>query len=594
MGVPAYFAWWAKHYSKKILGVDYQQFVNDPSLLKTLYLDFNGAIHPAIRTDQNMALIEMNAAVIQYLLDIIDYVKPDHVYIAIDGVAPAAKMAQQRDRRYKSIKEARYARDVAIKYNQSIRKENIDFNMISPGTEFMSKLQQYLETKISQLTVNGEVWHGLKFTINGAGLPGEGEHKIMQAIRDKKEPEISLIYGLDADLMFLTIINCPNAILVRENVKFRGRDNLGFNEDYKYLYLSISHLYDIVVNTLSPLTSFNNLRRLGFKCDVVRPEDEEELCNNTHWYNDTELDHHRLIIDYAYICFFLGNDFLPHLPALKIRNGSLNELIIIYKKTCWALGSYFIQSDGMTVNRKFMREFLEELAFIEDDLLKQNSLDRVKSINSFRNRLRYMSEIKKETEKFSYIEDKYDDIIRGGTKGWRIRYYNYHEGLIYRCNTEFEKQVKPICDDYIKMSLWILHYYQGKHNNWDTLYLYNAAPSAQDLANFFTDIDTNIIFEDNIAVTPYVQLMSILPPESVELLPKPLRWYMVSNESPVHYMYPIKVEFSLIGNRFLHECKTRVPHIDREELNKIVNDESKYLTVDELKRNSLQNIVTIG
>lgn len=42
-------------------------------------------------------------------------------------------------------------------------------------------------------------------------------------------------------------------------------------------------------------------------------------------------DRERLIDDFVFIMILLGNDFLPELPSLDIVNGSIQDLIAIYK-----------------------------------------------------------------------------------------------------------------------------------------------------------------------------------------------------------------------------------------------------------------------
>lgn len=378
MGVPSYFAWWAKRYAENIIrrSLPFKDFV--------LYLDFNGGIHPAVRNDPMMTYDNMNAAVCTYLEAIIAYTKPREVWIAVDGVAPIAKLSQQRDRRFKSVKESKAKREIALDNQQQIRSERIDFNMISPGTEFMSDLEEELVAFL-EIMKKGK-WRDIKFTISGSGIPGEGEHKIMNEIRQRDAQGIKehcCIYGLDADLIFLSMENAPNAFLVRENVQFSGRDDIGLDKDtYPYIYLDIFELREHVLKFLDPAFSLHDLSRAKFK---FRKElsDYQGKFNIDHYDPGHDGDKIRLIRDYIYICFLLGNDFIPRLPCLKIRNGSLNDIIVIYKRVSWLLGDYLIYPD-LTVNREFLNYMLADIAHMEDDLMKALRSQRLSDINRFR------------------------------------------------------------------------------------------------------------------------------------------------------------------------------------------------------------------
>ena len=78
--------------------------------------------------------------VLEYITHLVDYVKPKKgVFIAIDGVAPVAKIKQQRSRRFKSIHDKELYDKIRKKHNKPI-PTFWNNSAITPGTVFMEKL----------------------------------------------------------------------------------------------------------------------------------------------------------------------------------------------------------------------------------------------------------------------------------------------------------------------------------------------------------------------------------------------------------------------------------------------------------------------
>lgn len=147
-------------------------------------------------------------------------------FMAIDGVAPRAKMNQQRGRRFRSAHMAAEQTIQAISRGETLpSEERFDSNCITPGTPFMVRLQNELEYFVAEKMSNDPLWRKVQVILSGHQVPGEGEHKIMDYIRYIKSlPGYNYhtrhcLYGLDADLIMLGLCTHePYFSLLREEV----------------------------------------------------------------------------------------------------------------------------------------------------------------------------------------------------------------------------------------------------------------------------------------------------------------------------------------------------------------------------------------
>jgi 5'-3' exonuclease len=185
-----------------------------------LYIDGNCGIHPISRKVylSNINLFETDIdkfekkiikEVINYFELIIETAKPTNtIYIAIDGVAPMAKIKHQRLRRFKSVYDRKKLEEIGKKHNQLYQKE-WNSSAITPGTIFMDKLVKALLIWTKNTNYKANVILSSSYT------PGEGEHKILQHIRNLDiKNDVNVIYGLDADLLFLSLALHKNNMFI--------------------------------------------------------------------------------------------------------------------------------------------------------------------------------------------------------------------------------------------------------------------------------------------------------------------------------------------------------------------------------------------
>lgn len=142
-------------------------------------------------------------------------IKPRKVFfMAVDGVAPRAKMNQQRGRRFRAAREAEAKEKEAIAKGEVLPSEDrFDSNCITPGTEFMTRLNAQLKYFVCMKISTDKIWQGVNVYLSGHETPGEGEHKVMDFIRFKRsqpdyDPDTKhCLYGLDADLVSYFLLN---------------------------------------------------------------------------------------------------------------------------------------------------------------------------------------------------------------------------------------------------------------------------------------------------------------------------------------------------------------------------------------------------
>ncbi|CDK28161.1 unnamed protein product [Kuraishia capsulata CBS 1993] len=325
-----------------------------------LYLDMNSILHTCTHSNDDhlssMSDEQMYSSIFAYIDHLFNTIQPRKVfYMAIDGVAPRAKMNQQRARRFRTALEAEEAMQKAVKEGLELPKEEpFDSNAITPGTEFMAKLTTNLKFYIHQKVSSDANWQGIEVILSGHEVPGEGEHKIMEYIRTlKSQPGYEAnvrhcVYGLDADLIMLGLVTHePHFALLREEVVFGPRKTVASSDltkqNFYLLHLSLVREY----------------LQLEF-------QDMEEQIS-------FEYDFERMLDDFILIMFVVGNDFLPHLPDLHLNKGAFPLLIENFKNALRQTDGYL--NEFGKINMKRLGVWLKILSKFEQENFEKVDVD---------------------------------------------------------------------------------------------------------------------------------------------------------------------------------------------------------------------------
>jgi len=615
MGIPGCFVKYTRKYPETIKR-------EKLPMIDSIHVDYNCGIHPCCReraskgyqhSRKEMCEKHMIADCIEYLMKLVAYARPRRlVNVVIDGVAPRAKMMQQRYRRFKSHKDKETDREIRerltangyVNPSQSkdqFQDEKWDTNAITPGTIFMDKLAEAIRNYVK--TSNDPQLQSLTFIFSDSNQPGEGEHKILEYLRnnscDITPGENVVIYGLDADLMMLSMVSHINQIfLLRESIEF-GKEFA--SETVQFCYLDIDLLKFSILTDIKERIPYD----MGMSEQI------------------------QLVDDYIFLCFMIGNDFVPNLPPLNIKEGGLDILVDVYtaaftnlthvkKKYGWARNSNAFSGDGITtgtemtegawkmdkstyyeefefkflvdvqnckINFEFLGKILNKMSYMEDRLMSE--------YESRRSRMKprigicrddYEREkaqlncypIYQRTQKNS-TEARID--VRNPDHQWRKRYYK--ETMHYEPT---EVNIDRTCFEYLQGLVWTLTYYYKGCASWSWYYPHHHAPSIYDLNKFVASPNKwkSLKLVKGKPYKPFEQLMMVLPPQSSHLLPKGARSLMDPG-SPLAQYYPEQYDLDPIYRRFYWQCNPILPPIDDNEVKSELA--KKKLTPEEHHRN---------
>jgi 5'-3' exonuclease len=521
MGIPKFYGTWILRKRKYELTTTVI-----PSNVITLSLDLNSIFHNAAQVvyaygeEENKERLEFlneyekthtKEEFINYfenehfnmianmISQIVTYVRPQKkLVLAVDGVAPLAKISQQRSRRYRSA--------------MNISNMKFDPNAITPGTDFMMRLDNFMIEYIN----SKQSFFPKEIIYSNHLVPGEGEQKIFDMIRNKIIDGYGahLIYGLDADLIILSVICRLNGIYLIRMKPYKSDKQEG-KEKFK---------------THEELVSIDAVRK----------------------YIILKIGLKSALDDFAVLTFFLGNDFLPTSPMFTGNLGeTLDHLISVFatfrRSLVWN-GEVILEN---------VYQFIKSLSYQENARLIEVYKNKPKlGFQVLDKAMTYKNYYDKENnlrEKLYVDIDVFSEEWYSKAFGPSLENLDYFEMLPDNIiNSLFDsnpKRISSLVSDFMTGISWTFIYYKHGIEKANPNYVYSNyyAPLMKDVAKYFMNrrspVKRNELREDidqDYTLPVLLQMLAVLPPQSKNLIPEELRKLM-EDDSPIADMFPKKV-----------------------------------------------------
>lgn len=448
------------------------------------------------------------------------------IILCVDGVALIAKIAQQRSRRFRSTPLPQF-----------------DSNCITPGTEFMFKLDKQIRQWITTLKSIPNLFY------SGHDQPGEGEHKIADLLRGTpgSAPQELLtaitnsnlahvIYGSDADLFMIALLSPVRGPI------YLMREKTATDPPNVKLISSIPKLKETLINRFIAL--------------AYKPE------LKIFWQRNPKL----IIQSFVIASFFIGNDFLPHGPMFHDTHKMIEFLIQIVASV-----GPLINEQKVNVQNLYL--VAEQLALKEPEELKERASHK-------------LGPEEQRDELLAIAFTRGQDNIEAFYTMWDTKLTG-----IAPQNQYFEKVKEECVRTFLAGMQWTLDYYMRGSFGTDEGFAYNSlyAPTMRSLADVLkNEKDVLYIPEkgNRYSFSMLRQLLCVMPPTSVKLLPPELR-YLTKIDSPIGFMYPKSIALDGDGAYKPYMALALVPPADIPLVEKVLDEISNSPTLEKYKTKQL-------
>lgn len=378
------------------------------------------------------------------------------IMFAIDGVPSKGKMVEQKQRRYMGAITEDYKKKILHKYKGYLSEQE-DYiylatknairwsrNKITPGTAFMDKLVNYLNNdKIrAKFKTNRP---NMEIIISDMHEIGEGEKKIVNYVNQylPNSDESVMVYSPDADMILLCMLMPVKKLyMLRHNQQTSAQAN--------------KNIYDLV-----------DIRMLKSNISYY--------INNHPKYAKENFDMERINRDIVCISTVFGNDFVPKIETLNVKQGFQN-ILEAYLKTLLKLkdkGYYLVYQNkiGNKLSFSFLKNMFRYLLTYENDFIKHNNLyAEYITIGQIKYVFDYM-EVNSENlvSTYNYFRNEYENLKHDIKQNANLTYYETNNQFM----ESLKKAIVVIMDDQSVNTTYMMNkdltklireYYQRYHD----------------------------------------------------------------------------------------------------------------------------------
>lgn len=450
---------------------------------------------------------------------LLERINPSDTFcVCVDGVAPGAKVAQQRNRRFGG------APNISYKYvDAQFTKAETGFSttFITPGTDFMKIVHDYMISWFDMISIKRP---GILFIYSSYLLPGEGEHKIFRIIAEDQYDSFKLnqnyaVEGVDGDLISLTILRPQTILLIRSE-----RNNFINMADFKKFVWE----------------------GMGF--------DFKNNKNNSHL----------ILQDFVLILYMIGNDFLPKFLFVEDVSSTITAMMECYRNTVKAP----LTTSNAQIDWNSMEHYLGCLSQVEEDFL------RIKTNTSYYYKHPILNSREAERLLNSNSEKYFQHIREEYYRSILLPKDKRAQSLL--SDFEIENEIDRACQDICDGMQWVLKYYSGQEFDYSYSYKRDATPLIVDIWRYLQvqSIEKEpVSLNSSLQFNVISQLMSVIPLKYNDLVPKPFN-QAVQEGGEFNYLcpigFPVKREGLKEEDFFMQ--KAVLPLVDARKMIEYVND----------------------